>query len=157
MIPVVITAANRMFSFAGMDGGDYFEAFYDNVDIDNLDKYPLCQTCNCVNLDEINKIIAQMFIKILKYNDLFQNDLIRPTEYMISNKDKMCDGKLSTSETIYYYLINEMNIKVDYFDDNKWNKFDVNCYNEFKELYVYLDVIIVYNIVQNIIKSLQQN
>ena len=66
MIPVVITAVNRMFSFAGMDGGDYFEAFYDNVDIDNLDKYPLCQTCNCVNLDEINftKTIDKLYNNI---------------------------------------------------------------------------------------------
>ncbi len=153
MIPVVLTASGDMFVLQDMNEENTFSMFYN----DNVKKYPFCQTYDCKNVFNINDFIAETFIKIINLKSLFQDGLIEPTYCMNINKYSIKNGDLPISKIVYDYFINNLKIKVDYFYDNKWNKFNIDCYNEFKELYIHLDEITVYNISYNIIESLRKN
>ena len=54
------------------------------------------------------------------------------TLYKLKNRfDVCCEKKITMSKCLYYMLVTQMNLEVDYFYSNKWNKFNVNCYDDF--------------------------
>jgi len=113
------------------------------------------------NCENINDIVVKILIKLTKEIFGYVDADILPrtcTQYEINNRYKICNsGEIPMSKCLYEMLISEMNIEVDYFDNDKWNKFNINCYDEFKSEYMKFREIDLYYIARRIINPLEDD
>ncbi len=171
MIPVVVTACGIGRYTANLE--DDYEII-DNIEYERkfiFDKFsrhgcsikiiPACIFYSCKNIDNINEIIVNLLIKLTKikfgYFDGGRDYERNPTQYEIKNKNKICySGEISISKCLYEIFLSEINLKVDYFNYNKWNEFKINCYDEFKSTFMKFPEFHIYHITRRILEPLTQ-
>jgi len=128
---------------------------------DNLDDdgkvASLCNFYNCKNVDEINDFIASILIDFIIDNEGLDYILFPISERTHKCKREILNGKLPISKVVYDYFIYDLHIKIDYFYDNQWNEFKIDCYEKFKELYKNMDELTIYIISYNVIYDINNN
>ncbi len=127
MIPVVITTC-------GMDaeGWNFYGDCNFHKACDYYDEWPkpviILHKCNTIN--DITNFVNKKIYKILV--DLIDDDILLINSQYTSEKNI----KITIYNVILNFIINKIDMKVDYFLNDKWNEFDTdNCYKNFGVLF----------------------